>query len=82
MQIYPAALLKLQGVPSQTLSKDYVLAVRALRLAANYDLPIEPNTWVAIVKNASNIASYISGHAFMDEWRLVSAETMWRFLSS
>lgn len=71
--------IKLQGVPSQTLSKDYVLAIRALRLAANYDLPIEPNTWVAIVKNASNIAAYISGHAFMDEWRLVSAETMWRF---
>lgn len=71
--------IKLQGIPQHTLQKNYVLAIRALRLAANYDLPIDPNTWVAIVQSASNVASYVSGHAFVEEWRLVSAESMWRF---
>lgn len=71
--------IKLQGIPQLTLQKNYVLAIRALRLAANYDLPIDPNTWVAIVQSASNVANYVSGHSFVEEWRLVSAESMWRF---
>ncbi|MFG6359694.1 HD family phosphohydrolase [Taurinivorans muris] len=76
---FSCGYIKLQGIPHLTLNKNYVLAIRALRFAANYDLPIDPNTWVAIVKNASNIVNYISGHAFVEEWRLVSAESMWRF---
>lgn len=76
---FSCGCVKLQGIPHQTLSKNYILAIRAMRFAANYDLPIDPNTWVAIVRNASKIANYLSGHAFMQEWRLVSAETMWRF---
>ena len=71
--------VKLEGIPRLTLQKNYALAIRALRKAANYDLPIEPNTWVAIVQSASMIADSVSGHTFMNEWRLVSAESMGRF---
>ncbi len=71
--------VKLEGIPRLTLQKNYALAIRALRKAANYDLPIDQNTWVAIVQSASMIADSVSGHTFMNEWRLVSAESMGRF---
>jgi len=71
--------IKLAGIPIFTLQYNYSFAIRALRMAANYELPIEPNTWVAIVQSASKIVDYVPSKIFMDEWRLVSAEAMWRF---
>ena len=41
-----AGSVKLVGLPSKTLAKNYLLAIRALRYAANFDLPVNPHTWV------------------------------------
>ena len=72
--------IKLAGIPLFTLQRNYSFAIRALRMAANYELPIEPNTWVAIVQSTSKIIDYVPANVFMEEWRLVSAESMWRFI--
>ncbi|MBQ9452189.1 MAG: HD domain-containing protein [Desulfovibrio sp.] len=70
----------LTGLPDETLRHDYLLAVRALRFAANFDLPIEPNTWLAIVRAGSRVLDYIPTKDIMDEWRKVAAESMYRFV--
>ena len=70
----------LTGLPDETLRHDYLLAVRALRFAANFDLPIEPNTWLAIVRASSRVLDYVPGTDIMDEWRKVAAESMHRFV--
>lgn len=71
--------IRFKGIPDQTLKKDYLLAVRALRFAANYHLPVEPNTWVAIVRGARRVLDYVSPTDIMDEWRKVESENMWHF---
>ncbi len=68
------------GQPDQALRSNYLLAIRAMRLAANFDLPIEQNTWVAIVSASQRIIDYVAVQQFMDEWRCVSAENMWHFV--
>lgn len=70
----------LTGLPDETLRHDYLLAVRALRFAANFDLPIEPNTWLAIVRASSRVLDYVPSKDIMDEWRKVAAESMYRFV--
>lgn len=72
--------IKLAGIPLFTLQHNYTFAIRALRMSANYELPIEPNTWAAIVQNAKHIIDYVPAKVFMAEWRLVSAESMWKFI--
>ncbi|MDD4953014.1 MAG: HD domain-containing protein [Desulfovibrionaceae bacterium] len=71
--------VSLKGLPDQTLKRDYVLAVRALRFAANYNLAVEANTWMAIVRGARRVTDYVSVSEIMDEWRKVEAENMWLF---
>ncbi len=72
--------VRLIGLPDETLKNNYILAVRALRFAANFDLPVAPNTWVAIVRASSSLLNYVAMHDIMDEWRKVSAESMWKFV--
>jgi len=72
--------IRLGGIPQLTLRRNYSLAIRALRMAANYDLPVEPATWVAIVQAASRIVDYLPAGEFVAEWRKVAAENMWRFV--
>jgi poly(A) polymerase len=72
--------IRLKGSPDLMLKKDYMLAVRALRFAANFHLPIEPNTWMAIVRAAKRVVSYAPAADIMDEWRKVEAENMWQFV--
>jgi poly(A) polymerase len=67
------------GLPDETVKRDYLLAVRALRFAANFHLPIEPNSWLAIVRGARRVLDYVSISDIMDEWRKVEAENMWQF---
>merc|ERR1711879_197756 len=43
--------VRLLGIPDQTLKKDYLMGIRALRFAANYNLPIETNTKIAIIRS-------------------------------
>ena len=68
------------GIPGVTLSYNYLLAIRALRYAANFDLSIEPHTWMAIVQSANRILDYVPAREIMEEWRKVAAESMWKFV--
>ncbi len=72
--------IRLRGVPYRALLRNYRLAITALRLSANYDLPIDPATWLAIVRSAHYIGDYLPTHAFSEEMRLVSAENLWKFI--
>ncbi|EPR41946.1 metal dependent phosphohydrolase [Desulfovibrio sp. X2] len=72
--------VRLSGEPGLTLKRNLLYGIRALRFAANYDLPIEENTWVAIVRSAQRILDYVPVTDIMDEWRKVEAESMWRFV--
>lgn len=73
-------VVSLGVIPETTLKTWYLLGVRAMRFAANYHLPIEPNTWMAIVRNARRIIDYVSVSDIMDEWRKVDAENMHSFV--
>jgi len=72
--------VRLVGLPDETLRSNYLIAIRALRFAANYDLPVDPNTWLAIVRSASRVLDYVPVGDIMDEWRMVQAMRMWRFI--
>lgn len=72
--------ISLTGLPDETLRHNYLLAIRALRFAANYDVPIEPNTWMAIVRSGMRALDYLSATDIMAEWRKVGAEAMHRFV--
>lgn len=72
--------IRLVGLPDETLRHDYLLAVRALRFAANFDAPIEPNTWMAIVRASVRVNDYVPARDIMEEWRKVAAESMFRFV--
>lgn len=72
--------IKLEGLPEKTLSSNYLLAIRAFRFAANYELPIEQNTWISIVRAAQSVLDYVPIQDIMDEWRKVEAENMWKFV--
>jgi len=73
--------IRLLGFPDQTIKQDYLLAVRALRFSANYHLPIEANTWMAILRAARRVLDYVSVTDIMDEWRKVEAENMADFVN-
>lgn len=68
------------GIPSLTLSHNYLLAIRAIRFAANMDLEIQSHTWMAIVQSANRILDYVPSREIMEEWRKVEASSMWRFV--
>ncbi len=72
--------LRLIGLPDETLRHNYLLAVRALRFAANFDIPIERNTWIAIVRASVRVLDYVPASDIMAEWRKVAAESMYRFV--
>lgn len=72
--------IRLPGLPDETLRHNYLLAIRALRYAANYDMPIEPNTWMAIVRASVRVLDYVPATDIMAEWRKVAAESMHRFV--
>ncbi len=71
--------IRFKGIPDQALKKDYSLAYRCLRFAANFSKEIEANSWAAIVRNATNILEFVPMADFLDEWYKVEAEAMYRF---
>lgn len=77
---YDNECVKIQGIPGVTLTHNYLLAIRALRFAANYDLPIDPHTWMAILQSAERVLDYVPVREIMEEWRQVQPENMWRFV--
>jgi len=72
--------VRLLGLPDETLKRDYLLGIKALRFAANYELPMDPNTRMAIIRNSQRIMDYTSISDIMDEWRKVEAENMHSFV--
>lgn len=75
-----AGEIRFQGIADETLKHDYLRAIRALRFSANYHLPIEENSWMAIVRASRRILDYVAVSDIMVEWRRVEAENMWRFV--
>ncbi len=72
--------IKLRGVPDETLRRNYILAFRTMRYSANFHLPIEANSWIAIIRNHKRILSYLPTSEIMDEWRQVEAENLHQFI--
>ncbi len=72
--------VQFEGLAIQTLRRNYLLGIRALRLSANHDLPIEPNTWFAILQAVSRILDYVPFKEIMQEWREVQPVAMHKFL--
>ena len=73
--------IRFKGIPDQALKKDYSLAYRAMRFAANFDKEIEANSWAAIVRCSRRVLDYVPMADFLDEWRKVEAEAMHKFFS-
>jgi poly(A) polymerase len=77
---FSSGTIRLQGLPDETLRRNYLLGYRALRFAANYQLAIEPNSWMAIVRASQRMLDYVAISEVMDEWRKVEAENLWNFV--
>jgi poly(A) polymerase len=73
-------VIRLIGIPDETLKSNYLLGLRALRFSVNFNMPIEPNTWMAIVRSGRMIMDYVPTQDIMDEWRKVEAENLWHFV--
>jgi poly(A) polymerase len=76
---FGSGVIRLEGIPDETLRRNYLRALRALRFSANYNLPIEPNTWMAIVRSSQTVLDHVAVSDVMDEWRKVEAENLWKF---
>ncbi len=72
--------IRFAGIPDDVLRRNYLLAIRALRFAANFNLPVEPNSWIAIVRASSRVLDYVPMIEIMNEWHKVTAECMWKFV--
>ena len=72
--------VRLEGIPDETLWRANILGVRAMRYAANLNMPIAPATWIAIVRAGPRILDYVPARDIMDEWRKVQPQSMWRFV--
>ena len=77
---FASGRIRLEGLPEETLRRDYILGVRTLRHAANLDLPVEPNTWVAILRAAQHILDYLPARDILNEWSAVQPAKMWKFV--
>jgi poly(A) polymerase len=75
-----AGQVRLIGLPDESIRQNYLRAVRALRFSANYNIPIESNTWMAILRASRRVLEYVSVKDVMDEWRKVEAENMATFV--
>lgn len=69
-----------KGLPDETLKQNYLMGVKAIRFSVNYHLPIEENTWVAIIRSAHCLLDYVPCREIMNEWRKVEAENMHNFV--
>ena len=72
--------VRLIGIADEALRQNYLRAVRALRFSANYNIPVEANTFMAILRASRRILDYVSVKDVMDEWRKVEAENMATFV--
>ncbi len=73
-------VITLKGIPYRALQRNYALAITALRLSANTGLPVDPTTWLSIIRASRDIAEYMSKSSFTQEMRLVKARHLWKFV--
>lgn len=72
--------IRLAGLPDVTLKRNFLRAIRALRFSANYQLPLEAGSAMAILRNSRRVLSYLPVSEIMGEWRKVEAENMAEFV--
>ncbi|MFI3272910.1 MAG: HD domain-containing protein [Pseudomonadota bacterium] len=77
---FKGGVVHLRGIPDLLLRRNYLLAIRAMRFAANLDMEIHPATWIAIVRSAGRVLDYVPMKDIMEEWKHVEAENMWKFV--
>ncbi len=77
---FECGAITLKGIPYRALQRNYCLAITALRLSANTGLPIDPTTWLSIIRASRDIADYMSKSSFTQEMRLVEAKNLWKFV--
>ncbi|WP_027192115.1 HD domain-containing protein [Fundidesulfovibrio putealis] len=77
---FSGGVIRFKGIQDQTLRQDYLRAIRAMRYAANFGLPIGPNSWMAILRAGQRVLDYVPVSDIMDEWRKVEAENMHVFV--
>lgn len=77
---FDKGLVQFVGLPDEALKRDYLRGVRALRFSANYGLPLDRNTRMAIVRANQLILDYVPVSDIMDEWRKIEAENLWKFV--
>ena len=78
---FAEGMIRFKGDPDQALKKDYALAYRCLRFAANFDKEIDANSWAAIIRNAPHVLEFVPMAEFLDEWHKVEAESMHKFFA-
>lgn len=76
---FSEGVIRFKGDPDQALKKDYSLAYRCMRFAANFDKDIDANSWAAIIRNAPQVLEFVPMAEFLDEWHKVEAESMHSF---
>lgn len=67
------------GLPDLAIRRDYLRIIRALRFSANYGMPIDQNSWLAILRCAHHALEYIPLTDVVDEWRKVRVDRMHDF---
>lgn len=72
--------IRLVGLPDETLKRNYLRAVRALRFSANFHQPLEASTRMAILRHSRRVLDYVPVSEIMGEWRRVEAENMAEFV--
>lgn len=77
---FKSGVIHMRGIPDLLLRRNYLLAIRAMRYAANLDMTIHPATWIAIVRSAGRVLDYVPMKDIMEEWKHVEAENMWKFV--
>ena len=77
---FSEGVIRFKGIQDETLKQDYLRAIRAMRYAANFGLPIGPNTWMAILRGGQRVLDYVPVSEIMAEWRKVEAENMHVFV--
>jgi poly(A) polymerase len=77
---FASGVIRLEGIPEENLKRNYLRALRALRFSANYNLPVEPNTWMAIIRSSQAVLDHVAVYEIIDEFRKVEAENLWKFI--
>lgn len=77
---FSEGVVRIRGLPDQTLKRNLLRVVKALRYSADHHMPIEENSWMAILRNGKRMLDYVPVSEIMAEWRQVHPENMHEFV--